>query len=83
MLTVSLKSGRTLKFNLRAFVREQAFKDAWYSMKDDEKYSGKRLVGHNTAGKGFNFCITEIENVDFLASEYVEGTIHECTHTGR
>ena len=83
MLTVRLKSGRTIKFNLRAFVREQAFKNAWYSMKDDEKYYGKRLVGHSTAGEGFDFCITEIEGVDFFASEYVEGKIHEGAHTGR
>ena len=83
MLTVRLKSGRILKFNLRAFVREQVFKNAWYSMKDDEKYYGKRLVGRNTAGNGFDFYITEIEGVDFFASEYVEGKIYEGAHTGR
>lgn len=79
MLTVKLKSGVTKKFNLKTFVREQAFKNAWYSMKGDDSYACKRLVGRTTTGEGFDFHIIEIEGVDFLASEYIEGKIHEST----
>jgi hypothetical protein len=70
MLTINLKSGRSMSFNLKSFEREKALHDAWYSMHGDPVYANKKFRVITMAGAKFEVAVDDITSMDFQEAEY-------------
>jgi len=72
MITMKMKSGRELSFNLKTFEREQALRDAWYSMSSIPSKASTQLKITTTDGAKFLVKIENISLIEFSAAEHVK-----------
>lgn len=72
MVTMKMKSGRELCFNLKSFEREQSLRNAWYSMSDIPSKNETKLKITTTDGSKFLVKIRDIALIEFSAAEHVK-----------
>jgi len=72
MITMKMKSGREISFNLKTFEREQSLRDAWYAMNSIESKADTKLKITTTSGAKFLVKIGDISLVEFTAAEHVK-----------
>jgi hypothetical protein len=65
---------KNYSFNLKTFEREQALRDAWYSMSSIPAKANSRLKITTKEGDLLDLKICDITSVIFEASEYIRMT---------
>ena len=88
MITMILKNKETVKFNLKNFDRDQSLYNAWFSMRETEKYKDKKFKITTEQGI-FYYNINDIQSCLFEKFVFLQGYIstkkekHETTSSFR
>lgn len=74
MLTITLYDDTILRFNLKEPLKENVFRDAWYSMQDIPKAQENKLVIYTDKDISYRYKVNEIKDCVFANMTFLYNT---------